>query len=145
MPSCRSGVTCRAVSPAGGSTLMTSAPESPSSWVAVGPMTTEVMSMTRRPSSAPAIWLPFRLVGRRERPQPGLAVLGVPGGLECLHPVLFEDFLEPPAVRGGRLVRHRAGQHVVGASDRPPGAPPGRLKHAVNGRLVQDDRRAGHP
>ena len=33
----------------------------------------------------------------------------------------------------------------MGASDRPPGAPPGRLKHAVDGRLVQDDRGPGHP
>src|ERR1700757_4551011 len=108
-------------------------------------MTTEVMSMTRRPSSAPAMSLPFSAfaafsafsgVGRRERPQPGLSVLGVPRGLEGLHPLLFEDFLENPAVRRGRLVRHRAGQRVVHAPDGPSRAPPGRLEHAVDRGLV---------
>src|ERR1700685_1377168 len=98
-------------------------------------MTTEVMSMTRRPSSAPAMSLPFcafAAVGRRERPQPGLAVLGVPCGLEGLHPLVFEDLLEPPPARRGRLVGHRPGQHVMHAPDGPSGAPAGRLEHAVD-------------
>src|SRR6202012_2669621 len=98
-------------------------------------MTTEVMSMTRRPSSAPAISLPFSAfcaVGLRERPHPGLAVLGVPRGLQRLHPLLLEDLLEPPAVRCGCLVRHRPGQRVMHAPDGPARAPTGRLEHAVD-------------
>src|ERR1041384_3852558 len=53
MPGSRMGPSCRVVSPSGGSTLMTSAPRSPSCWPAHGPSTTVVQSTMRRPESGP--------------------------------------------------------------------------------------------
>src|SRR4029450_10057450 len=53
MSGLRLGPGCRGVSPSGGSTLMTSAPRSPSCWAAHGPSTTVVQSMTRTPWSGP--------------------------------------------------------------------------------------------
>src|SRR5215475_12553523 len=53
MPGLRMGPSCRVVSPSGGSTLITSAPRSPSCWAAQGPSTTVVQSTTRTPLSGP--------------------------------------------------------------------------------------------
>ncbi len=53
MPGLRIGPSCRVVSPSGGSTLITSAPRSPSCWAAHGPSTTVVQSTTRTPLSGP--------------------------------------------------------------------------------------------
>src|SRR6185503_15596697 len=53
MPGLRMGPSWRVVSPSGGSTLMTSAPRSPSCWAAHGPSTTVVQSTMRRPESGP--------------------------------------------------------------------------------------------
>src|SRR5215470_2783428 len=47
------GPSWRVVSPSGGSTLMTSAPRSPSCCAAQGPSTTVVQSTMRRPESGP--------------------------------------------------------------------------------------------
>src|SRR5678816_287964 len=47
------GPSWRAVSPSGGSTLITSAPMSPSCWAAHGPSTTVVQSTIRTPLSGP--------------------------------------------------------------------------------------------
>src|SRR6185295_2960139 len=54
------GPSCRVVSPSGGSTLMTSAPRSPSCWAAQGPSTTVVQSMTRTPWSGPLMTIASR-------------------------------------------------------------------------------------
>src|SRR5919198_5914264 len=51
----RMGPSWRVVSPSGGSTLMTSAPRSPSCWAAHGPSTTVVQSTTRTPASGPGM------------------------------------------------------------------------------------------
>src|SRR5712691_3967615 len=53
MPGFFIGPSWRVVSPSGGSTLMTSAPRSPSCWAAHGPSTTVVQSTTRTPESGP--------------------------------------------------------------------------------------------
>src|SRR5215471_11165461 len=53
MPLVRLGPIQRQLSPSGASTLMTSAPMSPSVWVANGPSTTVVRSITRMPASGP--------------------------------------------------------------------------------------------
>src|SRR3546814_8683516 len=50
------------MSPAGASTLMTSAPRSAKACVAIGPRTTAVRSMTRMPSSGPAGACLFEIV-----------------------------------------------------------------------------------
>src|SRR5262245_48814436 len=55
MSGLRVGPSLRVVSPSGGSTLITSAPRSPSIWVASGPRTTVVESRMRTPASGPAI------------------------------------------------------------------------------------------
>src|SRR5689334_25322692 len=47
------GPSWRVVSPSGGSTLITSAPMSPSCWAAQGPSTTVVQSTIRTPWSGP--------------------------------------------------------------------------------------------
>src|SRR5678816_857350 len=60
MSGLRMGPSCRVVSPSGGSTLMTSAPRSPSCWAAHGPSTTVVQSMTRTPWSGPLMALASR-------------------------------------------------------------------------------------
>src|SRR2546421_12302833 len=53
MSGLRIGPSWRVVSPSGGSTLMTSAPRSPSCCAAQGPSTTVVQSTTRAPVSGP--------------------------------------------------------------------------------------------
>src|SRR3954471_18902424 len=53
MPMFRAGRMKRVESPCGGSTLTTSAPNSPRICVAYGPMTTVVRSRTRTPASGP--------------------------------------------------------------------------------------------
>src|SRR5688500_10649954 len=55
MPGLRAGAAFLMTSPSGLSTLITSAPMSPRIWVAYGPMTTVVMSITRTPASGPLI------------------------------------------------------------------------------------------
>src|SRR5919198_827280 len=55
MSGLRMGPSWRVVSPSGGSTLMTSAPRSPSCWAAHGPSTTVVQSTTRTPASGPGM------------------------------------------------------------------------------------------
>src|SRR5512132_3920759 len=68
MSGLRMGPSCRVVSPSGGSTLMTSAPRSPSCWAAHGPSTTVVQSMTRTPWSGPDTSEPrLRAAGDDER------------------------------------------------------------------------------
>src|SRR4051794_32974949 len=59
MPGLRMGPSCRVVSPSGGSTLMTSAPRSPSCWAAHGPSTTVVQSTMRMPESGPDMARPW--------------------------------------------------------------------------------------
>src|SRR5258706_12029358 len=54
MPGWRATPAARAMSPSGGSILITSAPRSPRIWVASGPSTTAVRSMTVTPASGPA-------------------------------------------------------------------------------------------
>src|SRR5471032_878740 len=61
MPGCRLGPSWRVVSPSGGSTLITSAPRSPSCCAAHGPSTTVVQSMIRSPASGPVIVVPSRV------------------------------------------------------------------------------------
>ncbi len=56
MPLLRRGPVSRFGSPAGDSTLITSAPMSPRIWVASGPSTLTVRSTTRTPASGPLGW-----------------------------------------------------------------------------------------
>src|ERR1700730_12881278 len=59
MPGFLYGQALRITSPSGDSTLITSAPKSPRICVEYGPITTEVRSRTRTPSSGPAIFQPL--------------------------------------------------------------------------------------
>ena len=56
MPACFETPLARIKSPSRLSSLITSAPKSPSIWVASGPSTTEVKSSTRTPASGPALF-----------------------------------------------------------------------------------------
>src|SRR5439155_8648051 len=65
MPGWRAGPIWRIGSPSGVSTLITSAPISPSTWVASGPSTAIATSITRIPASGPDIRLSQWLRPRR--------------------------------------------------------------------------------
>src|ERR1700712_807697 len=80
MPGLRIGPTWRMLSPSGVSILVTSAPMEASSWVAYGPMITEVISSILTPASGPerSFMMSFRL-------DAGLFDQGAPVNQLALH------------------------------------------------------------
>src|SRR5262245_33119462 len=110
MPALRIGPTWRMLSPAGASTLTTSAPSPARSWVANGPITTLVRSMIFTPASGPLISIEFRLDRHRRLHRIRDEAFVVRLLVQPAHLVLRRLFA---AERDARLERHARDRNLA--------------------------------